>query len=435
MLSAIPKVGRVLRGVGRLLSGASGAVTSRAGKVTTGARAFGGHLANSKVGRPVMGAGRFAAEHYWTLDSIIGKLNNMTDSFTHVITVKCVGGPAADLRRVYYLALAAVFGRYSRATTRVKGSFFELACSTDVTDKSVTVTLGYSTALIGDIIRDATNSRTPLDVIFDGPDQFTIGRGWTGPFFTTKGAGSTYAKVVEGQEIRGGGVRPALVEAIAAAAAVPPGIAGIPDTPPNPLQWIVAQPDILRKSTIPVAVFRPWVLQSPLVDPARELPSLARNGKTRRFFMRRVVPPHLDPYTVVETREGGRVPRLPDDGRVITTGETRDPRLQPPRPPVDGIARGSLLALTVQALTDPGYLPELPGLTETPLGTGGVYWNAPGESAPGGIQQGSVREEEPPPIERAPAVRVPLPFPFPVVDVPLPYLNVRQVPLLRDPLR
>jgi hypothetical protein len=47
------------------------------------------------------------------------------------------------------------------------------------------------------------------------------------------------------------------------------------------------------------------------------------------------------------------VPVLPDDGRVITTGEKNDPRVQPPKPPYDGVSRGGALSLIAQHLQNP----------------------------------------------------------------------------------
>ncbi len=441
ILGPLLNVGRSLWGAARALPIRTGMAARALGGATRAAKAASRYAAPVNLGRGMSAAGRFAAEHYWTLDSILGKLNSLVDSFTHVITVKCVGGPAADLRRVYYLACAAAFGRFSRATTRVNGSYFEMSCSTDVTDKSVTITIGYNTALIGDAIRaNTTDARTPLDVMFDGPDQFTVGRGWTAPFFTSKGAGSTYASVVAGQEIRGGRVVDGGGEKN-----VPPGLELGPETGEfggsftRPIvQWVVKQDDVLRLKNVPLTVFRPYALASPAVDAARELPSLSTDKKTRKFYMRRVVPPGMDGFTVVETRAGGRVPRLPDDGRVITTGETGDARIQPPRPPVDGIARGSLLALTVQALTAPGFLPGLPALTDTPLGSGGVYVNAPGATLPAQTPSDPTREEAPPPTLRSPGIIIQLPSiigPIPI-RVPLPqFTGAKTAPLLRDPLR
>jgi hypothetical protein len=56
----------------------------------------------------------------------------------------------------------------------------------------------------------------------------------------------------------------------------------------------------------------------------------------------------------------GYIPVLPDEQRVITTGEKLDPRVQPPKPPVDGVSRGHLLTMVAASLASPGVLVEAP---------------------------------------------------------------------------
>lgn len=396
--------------------------------------------ASAPAGNMMSRAGQFAADHYWTIDSILGKINALVDSFTHVISVKVVGGPAADLRRCYYLACAAAFGRFSRATTRVQGSYFEMSCSTDVTDKSVTITLGYNTGLMGDIARATllNKARTPLDVMFDGPDQVTVGRGWTAPFFTARGAGSRYAGVTPDTRISGGGVK---TIAVTTPYDVPDGITLGGGTTSIRIDlarnvWQVDQPEVLRLPRVPVAVFRPFALEAAETDVLRELPTEPATSDRRRiFYLRRVVPKTHTPYTVVATNATARVPVLPDDGRLITTGETRDFRVQPPRPPVDGIARGSLLAMTIQALTEPGFLPQLPRLTTVPLATGGYYLNAPGTTVDGaapGDQRGAVRAQTPPPVVKL-RIRLPITGTIVTLDGAPAAPQRPDAPLLRDP--
>lgn len=388
ILSAVASAGRAIAGsvLGRAVSAAVGVARS---------------LPGSMAGRGVRRTANFATENYWVLDSILSKVSDNLDSFTHAITVKVVGGPAADLRRVYYLACAAAFGRYSRGVTRVGGSYFEMSCSADITDKSVQITIGYNTGLLGDVGRSQSSGpvRTPLDVMFDGPDQVTIGRGWAVPFFTSSGVGSRYANVTPGTVIRGGGVKTipltSMYDAPEDIKVDQGGLVITIDQGRN--VWQVDQPEVLRLLRVPVIVFRPYAWEPINPDVLREI-AVTKTG-TRTFYLRRVAPTNLRAFTEVRTTDNAAVPVLPDDGRLITTGETRDPRVQPPRPPVDGIARGSILSLTVQALTEPGYLPGLPRLTSVPLATGGFYLEKPGTTVRPGNGGVPVNRDAPPEVD------------------------------------
>jgi hypothetical protein len=55
-----------------------------------------------------------------------------------------VGGPNADLRRVWYLCVAAAFGRYRNRVGATGAVEYQIECAWDVTGKSTMVTLGYT---------------------------------------------------------------------------------------------------------------------------------------------------------------------------------------------------------------------------------------------------------------------------------------------------
>jgi len=346
------------------------------------------------------------AKNVEAMQRLVANISSNLDTFAHSISVKVKGGPAADLRRVYYLALAACFGRYGRGVTRVALGYSELSCHTDVTNKEVTVTVGYRVSALGDIGRELGSAgndpfavRTPTDIMHEGPDQVTIGAGWTGPFYTSKD-GSYAAN--EALSIKGGSVVripvnrydiPAdtkLTEQAGTVLVVPVG--------GNNAQWKVIQPETLRLDPVPVNPLRPYTARPVAPDPLREYPRVT--GSVETMYLQENGPVWRDAFLPVVRTAGKRTPILPDDGRIITTGETRSPDVQPSRPPVDGIARGGLLGMTVQALADPGFLPLLPSLTSVPIAAGGVYQRAPGSVAPGTqVGNGIGGADEPPNVD------------------------------------
>ena len=89
----------------------------------------------------------FGLQIGWDLfDRAMSKVNANAPTFTHSITVSCQGGPLADLRRVYYLALAAAFGRWSNGVAgELKGSTTSMVAHIDVTGKAVAVNISYTT--------------------------------------------------------------------------------------------------------------------------------------------------------------------------------------------------------------------------------------------------------------------------------------------------
>ncbi len=363
---------------------AAGAAAKQAATSAAGQAAKGGFFGAAKQGIA-------EATAYGLMQRLLGLIDKSTPSFVHHIVVKVSAGPAGDLRAAYYLACAAAFGRFGRGVTRTTGSYFEMSCQTNVMEKDVTVTIGYHTALMGQVNRAVTGGRDEYDVIFDGPDQLTVGAGWNSSFFGSKSSGLNYPQGTT-YKIRGGIAVP--VAPIPGGVRLPPVglLAQDPlllgnDYNPDqllPFRWLVPQADARRTDPTLIAFLQPFrgrALPASLPSVYREAQCRVSTGLV--FFLRNHSPISQDAYTRVFTTPAGRIPVLPDDGRIITTGETDNPLVQPPRPPVDGISRGDLIRMTIAALSDPGILPPLPDLTETPINTSGAYaW------VPGSVKQG-----------------------------------------------
>jgi len=333
---------------------------------------------------------------------------NAADIFLHSISVKVRGGPAADLRSCYYLALAAAFGRFGRSYTRISGSYFEMGCHTDVTHKEVTVTIGHRTSMWGDLIRGQrgfgkAGYRTPQDVMYEGPDQVTIGAGWAGPFVAGSGQGynpNPTLNVGQGFAQSGGDGSTLRVSASQTVAT-----GSKTETPqsaalgPTNVQWLLLDSELdlgeIQRITQPFSENVLRVTQE--VDPFRELP-VERSG-TQASYLRRwySLKANRTPYVLTGRTDANQMPVLPDDGRLITTGETLHPYVQPPKPPVDGVSRGGLLDLVAQTLSRPGYLPARPPVTlDGPVATGGVFVRQPGTVAVG--EQAQVIRIAPPSV-------------------------------------
>lgn len=330
---------------------------------------------------------------------MVSKVSDYNDSFTHSISVKVRGGPAADLRRVYYLALAAAFGRYSRAVSYTIGTYTEVSAHTDVSNKEVTVTIGYSVGMWSQLFRGAdrlvTTSnvgqqriRTEFDVIYEGPDQVTIGSGW--PTVLTGLLGSKRYPAGSGAAIKGGGVVSVPVadyETPPNAVWTPPAFGGLFGGTARlrfnvgaNVKWVLTQPEVIRAIKVPIAPLKPyvWSIDEFDTDVLRELPYFNPTLKDRRVYLRDHTRADQPTFTQVRTTSDAEMPVLPDDGRLITTGETGNPLVQPPRPPVDGLARGSLVDMVKAALATPGYLPPLPPMTANYLATSGFHVYPPG---------------------------------------------------------
>lgn len=339
-------------------------------------------------------------------DQISSFAANNLPSFTHAITVRCIGGPDADIRRVWYLALAACFGRY-RDGVRFAGGSATLQGLWDVTGKACQVELVYSPAavveavaqqqdaaigtilspipgaglVVGALISTARSRivtakvdprRDALSFIHRGPSQLTIGGSW--PSFLTDPHTSI--------------MRPAGGGGVAVVPSASSGFGGfllgaaIAQTTGDWVQFLncgrtgypaVPYARLTTYNRFGKDVFREWPTtqgsQGITTYPFRVTASTTTTGGPGR---------HGFPGTQVS--QAFPIPALPDDGRVITTGEKNDQRVQPPRPSVDGQSRLSLLGLTAQALAFPCFLPAAPPCQDNIIGGTGWRIYRPGEA-------------------------------------------------------
>jgi hypothetical protein len=323
----------------------------------------------------------------WDLRSrLYGILKDNLPRFEHNIRVTVVGGPAADLRRIWYLGLSTAFGRYRKRVYSVANPA-SIQATWDVTGKSVGIEINYSTnalyngardngigtavvtgigvtagmftfgvgtattaivagiagAVAGGVIAGITASSynpttSPVNLLHEGPEQLTVGAGW--PDF-----------------LRGG-----RTQALDGTARVSPSWRSSPCVSTR-TTWAVAK----------AAVFG-------AVDVYREVPLYdASNNLT------------FAPYRVIRPMPGGTgnrpgaritaggVPILPDDGRVVTTGTKTDARVQGPVPVIDARFRNNLLSMVTAALATPCYLPDGPECgpnTHVGHGAGLAAWGA-----------------------------------------------------------
>lgn len=378
----------VIAGIGRALGGATSAVARTTAAIGRGAvsriagragKAGGGVF--NKVWTWMGGATRTEvrnANSVWergalrqqniaTLDRMIGQLVSWANGFTHSISVAVTGGPGADLRRCYYLACAAAFGRFRNGVTTVL--YHEFSSHWDVTSKTVVVTVAYATGATTAFINAIGQAKgtTPIDVIQRGPDQLTLGSSW--PRFLKSLTGLVEQTPVSNVVMRGGmpvTLPEETVQVLGAAIQTLPAANNLE-------QWRLDQRVLRIKPLVPITTLQPWVVIGG-ADVLRELGRPAGFG-ILRYKMRVIAPVGKSgQQEFVFGFRNGTV-ALPDAGRVITTGEVRSPLVQPPRPPVDGISRGDIISVTIAALGSPGVLAELPDIdvNGVPVASTGYY--------------------------------------------------------------
>lgn len=287
------------------------------------------------------------------LDRLVATARGNFPSFAHSISVACRGGPEADLRRIWYLTCAAAFGRYRNRARGVQSAMLE--ATWDVTGKACSITIGYENNGLATLIDSG------LGIVQRGPDQVTVGGSWPA-WAWTKGqvvAAAAGGGVLGGllrilrPDAFGGGVVVGGALAGAGAGLAPMlGAFGLaPGTLPgfwSPVLYNCGTSGV----SYPVAIF--LGSDKGIINPVRELP---RNDGTFLPW-RRVLPRTLAAVSFGSALAlSGRVPLLPDDGRIITTGEKRDPRVQNPKPQIDGLSRNTLVSLVSQALQQPCLLP------------------------------------------------------------------------------
>lgn len=337
---------------------------------------------------------------------IIGAIAENLPTFTHAITVQCQGGPDADLRRVWYLALATAFGRF-RNRVRTVGGSATIQALWDVTGKACQVELVYTVNAVHAAASSGTARKTiqqgmnlllppgagqiagmligtgnrsisaagvdpgldPCAFLQRGPDQLTVGGSWPG--FLVRGGTAI------NRSPGGGGV-----------ADIPSSAGGFgafllnAALAQSPRDWAsYVQCGSNGRPAVPYARLTTYNRYG--ADIFREWPAGTSSGVT--FYPFRVTAtttnvgtPAIHNTAGVNVTKQYSVPALPDDGRVITTGEKNDIRVQPPRPSVDGQSRLSLLGMTAQVLAFPCFLPDAPQCVRNIIGGTGVRVHNPG---------------------------------------------------------
>jgi len=404
-MAGIPGIGA---GAGRVVGGraAARAAAREAGRAAMGKINPGTAAAPNMLARTL--------ERAWQANATWDLLNRLAGSvlpsFSHGCTVTVRGGPNADLRRVWFLCCASAFGRMSRSPA-VAGDK-AMTGEWDVSGKVCRIELAYvsnviaqaleeqkswykiATTRVGQGLRDLDNAgvtlahrfgmlttrvrntekverrvdagdggafrpgRVPRHFIQAGPDQVTVGNSW--PDFLL-GPGQSYESYDNPDPTEGNGlVRDPLYRVT-----LPPAVGGFLAALVRPA--ILAEPRYNIVSTNSDYFARNLL---------REWPILAGEPDEVTFLPHRVVDQFGNP-TVQGDRgsvtTNGWAPALPDDGRLITTGEKTHPAVQPPRPIIDGATRTSLLALVAQSLTEPCFLPDAPLPTATPWYSSGTY--------------------------------------------------------------
>lgn len=366
------------------------AILGALGRAALGAAATkGGSSALGDVGALLLNQKEKIAE-------LVGDVQKLTQPITaHAITVSVSGGPTADLRRCWYLALAACFGRYKRG---LKGTTARtINAQWDVTGKTVSITLAYTFGTGGvEIAAGYFNGDTGIRLLYAGPDQVTIGDGWPSWLsgFDSTGALQTSTSNFAGGGLPSGAVGAVTLPLAAAESTQQQQNTPVPDafadlgaaTITNPVlrgvlveykrltsDFALIYPGLPVRGTVPSQSF------TELPDVLRELPSVMsgmvflpyrHNGTTAN-----------QPRTRFAASVAGAQPLLPDAGRIITTGETNDRRVQPPRPPIDGTSRGHVLSIIGAALATPGFLPVAPPISGVPVASEGLYVDSPRRSA------------------------------------------------------
>jgi len=342
------------------------------------------------------------------IDEAAGGLLGIT-RFAHSITVTVRGGPAASLRRCWFLCIAALFGRRKRG---LESNFAEaLNAQWDITGKSVTATLSYTNNALTEPSQNLNEGLTAQALLQRGPDQVTIGGGWTNQYYTV--SQGRYSSSPQSLAVIGGWFRGDVVDRNAILR-TPPGefvnknavntlntpwvtYTLPPVEPPKVVNgytvgWLISKVTTDNLPVISNVFTMPWLIQLAEPDVLAEMPIALPNAQTEAIPYTIVAPLQIQGVNGVDvtinnqrfvTRGAnkGMIPVLPDEGRVITTGEKHNRYVQPPKPPVDGVSRGSLLSMVAAALASPGVLVEAPGnlVNNTqPIAAQGVFVFQPG---------------------------------------------------------
>ena len=366
------------------------------GAAATGGRSVGARAVAGAGGRATVrgaasatsgnagAAGSSRLEKLWARQTALDLFTRYTgaspqdwlNSQTHAISVAVKGGPEADLRRTWYLCLAILFGRYRNSGVRtIQGGMFE--AEWDITGKAVSASLVYSTSGTGGLAAGSLRAHVQR-----GPDQVTVGGSWPAMFTTLS---QTAAPVINALPALADwgvfGLSGMLVSRLTPGFQPPKAATEIVITPTtgtlHASPWILASGEVgCNPAAAPsVKIIRFGGFNGRIASVYREIPRSGDGGNTIRLPWRRVVPDAMRDASYSTQGTGlfspssVQLPALPDDGRLITTGEKYDPRVQNPRPPIDGVSRGSLVALVAQALNQPCFLTAAPPCGLVPLGT------------------------------------------------------------------
>lgn len=353
------------RAGGRLAGRAAGA-TRRALFGTKAKTAMGLTVAPARKGALAHAAGAVnsAIDRAWQVQAAFGLMGSMLEklagwtvpAFAGEITVSVQGGPHADIRRVWYLALATAFGRLRNTfgLGNKDGNFVthEMAGLWDITTKTCQVQIVYATSIVDNaffgsdeegldgttavvidgvrLVGGVNPTKRPGNYIKRGPEQLTVGGTW--PDWLRRSNPANLG-----------------VEVWAGAACVPAGLA----------------PRVTTVSALP-RNFR---------DIFREYPVLNGVGWFGAYPVTIIKPPTagtLGTSTLIPLGTDGEF-ALPDASRVITTAEKNNPRVQPPGPILDGRGRSNLLSLVAQSLQTPCFAPTGVPCSVVPNGDPGVF--------------------------------------------------------------
>lgn len=304
-------------------------------------------------------------------DRVANFTKGIIPGFQHGIQVVVTGGPQSNIRRIWYLAVSACFGRLrNRVLTALTPMTMEAVW--DISNKAVSIEVVYCTNALMAVERaiDPGLNLGPntlndpqscaVAMLLRGPEQLTVGGRWSSAFDPPP------ASMTLGT---GFGSAPFL----------------LPGLQPEWIARITTTVCPQHEEGEQVTIFPLGVVDREVKVPINILHELPDGNAIQRsahvlnvaFYPFRVVTAHnaTKHGMTALVLSSNRYPSLPDQGRVITTAEKLDVRVQPPKPPYDGSSRTGLLALVAQAIQQPCYLPTSPPCTTNTAAQPGVFIN------------------------------------------------------------
>lgn len=245
---------------------------------------------------------------------VLGLIDQQLPYTMHAISVSVVGGPKADLTRVWHLALATAFGRYRQAGQEGVQTG-RLSAVWDITGKAVKVDL---ITVNSGIVGTALNLR---NMVFGG-----------GPGDPNQGQARGGERNREDFLLFG-----ATQETVGA----------------DKIAWMQADGTLVAAGA-GAAIGN--VLGRVIGGRAIGNQTAGRIGAGVGAALSGYIYSGIKQYT-----ESLKANVLPDTGRIITTANKLNPNLQPPKPSGDGLSRTfPFISLVSNALTEPCYLPTRP---------------------------------------------------------------------------